>query len=92
MSELLRRTALKLGAVLALTSHTPAVAAQEAQQQPMSVDEFLSKATASERAWYHAVALAEAMNDLDPTREYFARVNCRLGFAEAYGRKIEVLS
>ncbi|MDI7921751.1 hypothetical protein [Ferirhizobium litorale] len=61
-----RRTVLKGGLVLAVTSHTAIADSAIAEPSPMSVDDFLANATPAERAQYHANALAGAMNEIHP--------------------------
>jgi hypothetical protein len=43
-----------------------AAAAVRIEPARTSIDDFLARASASEKAWYHACALAEAMNEVRP--------------------------
>lgn len=53
------------------------------QSDSISVDDFLSKATASERAWYHINAVAEALNEMHPGR-YVTRIDHETRMAMVY--------
>lgn len=58
-----------------------ATAAANPVSSSPSIDEFLAKALPSEKALYHAKALAEAMNELSPGGEFIARIDREACFA-----------
>lgn len=86
-----RRTALKLGAVLALMAHTPVGMASDRAlgALPISTDEFLSRATAGEKVRYHATALAEAMHELNPSMDFIAAFDTHKEFVLVRGYRRE---
>lgn len=86
-----RRTALKLGAVLALTAHTPVGMASDRvlMTKPTSTDEFLSSAAAGEKVSYHATALAEAMHELTPSMDFIAVFDTQKEFVLVRGYRRE---
>lgn len=61
-----RRTVLKGGIVLAAAAHTPLAIAETSAVAAVTVDDFLSKATASERYEYHLAELKRAAEEIDP--------------------------
>jgi hypothetical protein len=77
-----RRTILKGGVILAATAHTAASAPAIPKQQ-LSIDDFLAKALPSQKAAYHANALAEAMSEIAPGR-YLTRIDIKTRFAYVY--------
>jgi hypothetical protein len=81
-----RRTALKAGIALALTSHTPAVAEEP---KAISIDDFLARATPAERATYHASALSEAMDEVHPGiwTQWFFKLDHEHGVALIWAEK-----
>lgn len=68
-----RRTLLKGGIVLAVTGHT-AAASGETNPAAVSIDDFLAKATAAERARYHANGLMGAMAEMHPDRSWRSEI------------------
>lgn len=87
MIEISRRTALGLlGAVAVPSAVTVAVAAASAPAKTASVDDFLARASASERAHYHAAALTATMAELCPDRSWQTTVDQEGGFALISGK------
>lgn len=82
-----RRTILKAGFVLAATSHT-AVATAEVQPAKITIDDFLAKAAPSERARYHANALAEVMGEMHPDRSWRSHVDHQHSFCLIVGDEV----
>ena len=89
MPTLSRRAMLSAFAVSALPASALATLAdQSAGPQPeasVSVDAFLSRATAAERASYHANALAEVMAEMHPERSWRSMINHEHSFALVVG-------
>lgn len=69
-----------MGGVAAVSLPVTAAVASPAPAGP-SIDAFLAKALPSEKARYHANALAEAMNELSPGGEFIARIDREACFA-----------
>lgn len=82
-----RRVLLGLGAATATAAVLAASDAtkSEAAEAKISIDDFLARASASERARYHAAELAEAMNVLDPARAYWSKIDIDHGVALVVG-------
>ncbi|KQS84151.1 hypothetical protein [Rhizobium sp. Leaf386] len=64
---------------------TTAVAIAASGLAPMTIDEFLSKATLAEKVRYHANALADAMAEMHPTHFWRAEVDHAHQFALIVG-------
>lgn len=67
-----RRSFMK-GVVIAAA--TPAVASSPAAASTPSIDDFLTKASNAEKAWYHANALAEIMGQMHPDHSFRSHIN-----------------
>lgn len=78
-----RRTVLKGGLVLAASAHTAVATAEVKVPAEISIDDFLARASAAERAWYHVNALAKVMNEIHPGA-YLARVDHATRMAVVY--------
>lgn len=86
-----RRKALGLMAAVAIPP-TAVVAVAAAEPQKISIDDFLARASAAERATYHANALAEVMGEINPDRSWRSHIEHKHCFALIVGDLREVRS
>lgn len=63
-----------LGGV-ALTAIPSVAVAVDVAPTKVSIDDFLSRATRSEIAWYHANALAEVMGEMHPDKSWRSHID-----------------
>jgi hypothetical protein len=73
-----------LGGV-AMTAIPSAAVAATVNPTVVSIDDFLARASASEKAWYHANALAEVMSEMHPERSWRSHINHHSHFAMVVG-------
>ena len=79
--SLSRRGFLGAAAVASL----PVAAAATPAPAEVSIDDFLARASASEKAWYHANALAEVMGEMHPDRAWRSHIDHGHGFCLVVG-------
>lgn len=84
----MKRRSFMTGLAIASVPVSVAAAAPKFGETP-SIDDFLSKASPSERAWYHANALAEVMGEISPERSWRSSVNIEHHFALICGDERE---
>ncbi len=84
--SLSRRSFLGGVAVTAIPSVAMAV---EVGPTKVSIDDFLSRATRSEIAWYHANALAEVMGEMHPEMSWRSHIDHSQAFCLIVGDPIK---
>lgn len=77
-----------LGGV-ALTAIPSVAVAVEVAPPKVSIDDFLSRATYSEIAWYHANALAEVMGEMHPEMSWRSHIDHSHAFCLIVGDLIK---
>ncbi len=84
-----RRPILKGGLALAATRHTAVAPADTTSAVTVSIDDFLSRASAMEKARYHDNALAEVMGEMHPEASWRSHINHEHNFCLIVGDERE---